>query len=294
MSVALVTDSTAYLPAEVAAAAGVTVVPLHVAADGSSFAEGDLEGESLVRLVKRSRTLTTSRPSPRVLHEVYETLADQGASAIVSVHLSGELSGTCDAATLAARAAAVPVRVVDSRTMGMTLGHAVLSGAETAARGGDVDDVVETVRSRAQRGSLYFYVHTLEYLRRGGRIGNAAAFLGSALAVRPLLKVVDGRIEPLEKVRTSSRALGRLADLIGEEAERVDAPVEVAVHHLGDDERALRLAGGLSDRLGPRLHTEVLLRPIGAVAAAHLGPGAVAVALSPVASPAAQGSPSSG
>lgn len=289
MSVALVTDSTAYLPEDLITELGISIVPLHVIADGVEYTEGvDLTDAELVRLLKHARELTTSRPSPRALLDAYERLIGQGASEIVSVHLSAGLSGTCDAASLAARGADVPVHVVDSQSMGMTLGHAVLTGARLARAGADGQTVAAAVRERARAGDMFFYVHTLEFLRRGGRIGNAAAFLGSALAVRPLLRLSDGRIEPLEKVRTTGRALGRLVGLAGRSADEANARVAVTVHHLGDEERAQRLAGDLVDRVGDRLaEDDVWVRPMGAVAAVHLGPGAMAVSVSPEPHPAA-------
>lgn len=281
MPVALVTDSTAYLPTELAGDLGIAVVPLHVSADGHEYTEGvDLDDEELVRLLKRSRTLTSSRPTPQAFGEVYARLAEQGATAVVSAHLAGGLSGTCDSARLAAGVADVPVHVVDSGTMGMTLGHAVLAGARRAAAGATAEEVAATVARTAHDGTLLFFVHTLEFLRRGGRIGSAAAFVGSALAVRPLLRLTDGRIEPVEKVRTSGRALTRLVEMAGESCP--GARVAVTVHHLADEIGAHRLAARLEDRLHDRLVEDVAVRPIGAVAAVHLGPGAVAVSVSPV------------
>ncbi|MDO5626713.1 MAG: DegV family protein [Mobilicoccus sp.] len=284
MTVALVTDSTAYLPEELIARHGIVVVPLHVSADDVQYTEGvDLDEADLLRLLKRSRRLTTSRPSPRAFYDVYERLASQGVREIVSVHLSAELSGTYDAATLAARQASVPVHVVDSGSMGMTLGHAVLTAVDRAEQGATGEEVAQAATARARAGGLLFYVHTLEFLRRGGRIGNAAAFLGSALAVRPLLSLDQGRIEPVEKVRTTARALARLVDLAGDFASERNEPVAVTVHHLQDEERAQRLAAALEERLGAAVADEVAVRPIGAVAAVHLGPGAMAVSLSPTA-----------
>ncbi|GAB47407.1 DegV family protein [Mobilicoccus pelagius] len=280
MSVALVTDSTAYLPPDLTAELGITVVPLHVSVDGRDHTEGvDIDDADLLRSLKRSRSLTSSRPSPQAFREVYERVAADGATHVVSAHLAGGLSGTCDSARLAAGVVDVPVEVVDSGSMGMTLGHAVLAGARRAVRGADVEDVARTVRRVARAGELMFVVHTLEHLRRGGRIGNAAALVGSALAVRPLLRLVDGRIEPVEKVRTTGRALARLVDLAAEACpgERV----AVTVHHLADEVGAHKLAARLDERLGDRLVEDTGVRPIGAVAAIHLGPGAVAVSVSP-------------
>lgn len=280
MGVALVTDSTAYLPPEAVEEFGIAVVPLTVVADGREYTEGvDLDEDELLRLLKRSRNLTSSRPSPQAFREVYDRLGAAGATSIVSAHLAGGLSGTCDAARLAAGVADVPVTVVDSGTMGMTLGHAVLEGARRAAAAASTEQVVETVGRTAHEGALFFFVHTLDFLRRGGRIGNAAAFVGSALAVRPLLRLVDGRIEPVEKVRTTGRALARLVERVGEACP--GAKVAVTVHHLADEIGAHRLAARIEERLQGRLVEDVGVRPIGAVAAVHLGPGAMAVSVSP-------------
>jgi len=282
--VALVTDSTAYLATEFLEDLGIAVVPLHVFADEHEYTEGlDLDDDELVRLLRRAKTLTSSRPSPQAFRTVYERLAAEGATGIVSAHLAEGLSGTCDAARLAGEAVDVPVTVVDSGTMGMTLGHAVVAGARAAADGAADAEVAEVVRARAAAGDLLFYVHTLEFLRRGGRIGNAAAFFGSALAVRPLLRLTDGRIQPVEKVRTTGRALTRLVELAGDACP--GQSVSVTVHHLADEVGAHRLAARLEERLDGRLVADVAVRPIGVVAAVHLGPGAIAVSLSPVVTP---------
>ncbi|MGR2068611.1 DegV family protein, partial [Salmonella enterica] len=132
---------------------------------------------------------TTSRPSPQLFAETYRKVAESGATGIVSLHLSAELSGTYDAAVVAAREAPVPVRVVDTGMVAMALGFCALAAAETAEAGGTVDEAVTAAEKRAAGTSAYFYVDTLDYLRRGGRIGAAQALLGSALAVKPLLQL---------------------------------------------------------------------------------------------------------
>lgn len=140
------------------------------------------------------------------------------ATEIVSLHLSAEFSGTYDAARLAAGSAPVPVRVVDTAMVAMALGFPVLSAAEAAESGGSSDEIVAAAEKRASDTSAYFYVDTLDYLRRGGRIGAAQALLGSALAVKPLLQLDEGRIQLMEKVRTASRALTRLEEIVVERA----------------------------------------------------------------------------
>ena len=197
------------------------------------------------------------------------------------MHLSSELSATVESAWLAAGHCSVPVEVVDSQTIGMALGYAVLTAAEAAAGGADVKEVVAAAQRRLDASSLLFYVDTLEYLRRGGRIGTAAALVGSALSIKPLLHMVDGRVEPLEKVRTTGKALLRLAELASERARDADVEeVDVAVHHLDNEERATALADSLRSKISNA--REVRLVDIGAVVGAHVGPGTIAVVVAPV------------
>jgi DegV family protein with EDD domain len=220
--------------------------------------------------------VSTSRPNPEEMLEVYERLAADGASEIVSIHLSGELSGTFESAQLAARKASVPVLTVDSRQVGMGAGFAVLAAADVRDGGGDAAAMAAAARKRVSTTTSLFYVDTLEYLRRGGRVGAAAAFVGSALAVKPLLRIDDGRVVPFERVRTAGKALSRLEELAVDAAG--SAPVEVAVAHLASPERAATLAERLAERLAPGLEGRpVHLGEIGAVLGAHVGPGMVAV-----------------
>jgi DegV family protein with EDD domain len=277
-AVAIVTDSTAYLGADRAAGADVAVVPLQVVIDGRSYEEGTTFGPGdLADALRRRARVSTSRPSPRSFLDVYEAAAASGARAIVSVHISGHLSGTADAARLAAHDSPIPVEIVDSHSLGMGLGYAVLAAVEAADGGLSRDEVAEVARQRAIRSSAFFYVDTLEYLRRGGRIGAAAALLGTALSVKPLLHLDSGVIQPLEKVRTSARAVARLEDLALERAGR--ARVDVAVHHLDNADRASGLAGRLRARL-PSLG-QIVVSEVGAVIGAHVGPGLLAVVVSP-------------
>jgi DegV family protein with EDD domain len=281
--VAVVTDSTASLSAEVAQRHGITVVPLQVVVGARSFDEGVPGGATpgtVADALAHWTPVSTSRPSPASLRSAYETAAAGGAGHVVSIHLSAEVSGTVESAQIAAREAPVPVTVVDSRQLGMATGFAVLSAARAAAEGTDAAEVARVARDRAARTTSLFYVDTLEYLRRGGRIGPAAALLGSALSVKPLLRIDDGRIGPLEKVRTASRALSRLEELAVAAAGK--AAVDVAVAHLANEERAGVLAEHLADRLGDNLDgRQVVLGEVGAVIGAHVGPGMVAAVVAP-------------
>jgi DegV family protein with EDD domain len=276
--IALVTDSTSMLSADVVQAHDVTVVPLQVVVDSRSYDEStDSDAAMVADELRAGKPVSTSRPSPQAFLEVYEELAREGAEAIVSVHLSGEISGTCESARLAARDAPVPVEVVDSRLVGVGTGFAVLAAAEALASGADAPKAADAARHRAAATTSLFYVDTLEHLRRGGRIGAAAKLVGSVLAVKPLLQLDDGRVVPLEKVRTSARALGRLEQLAVEAAGSED--VDIAVAHLANPERAQKVAANLKDRV-PSLQ-DLSVGEVGAVIGAHVGPGMVAVVIAP-------------
>jgi len=279
-----VTDSTAYLPEDLVERHAISVVPLEVVVDGTPHLEGELGSAGLVAALRRRKSVTTSRPAPATLLAAYEQAAAQGATEVVSVHLSGEVSGTCAAARLAARSFPLPVHVVDSRQLGMGVGYATVAAAAAADRGGSGAQAARAARARAEATHGFFYVDTLEHLRRGGRISPAQALIGSALSVKPLLHILDGRVEPLERVRTATRALVRLLELAVAAvpgAAAGDVPVEVTVHHLASAQRAEELAARLAERLRAALARSGGGAPrvieLGAVVGAHVGPGTVAV-----------------
>ena len=279
----VVTDSTASLPPELAAEHGIVVVPLQVVIGAAVHDEGTPEASParVAAALREFLPVSTSRPAPAVFAETYERLAAEGAEEIISLHLSGDMSGTFESAQLAARDATVPVTAVDSRQVGVATGFAAVTAAEVVAAGGTAGDAARAALERAAESSSLFYVDTLEYLRRGGRIGAAAALFGGALAVKPLLTIADGRVSTLEKVRTSGRALARLEDLAVERAG--ERQVDVSVSHLADAERAGQLADRLRVRLAPNLGgRELWCGELGAVLGAHVGPGMLAVCVSPL------------
>lgn len=276
MPVAVVTDSTAYLPAELSGTYDLTVVPLTVVINGSSGLEG-LEispAEVAKALNARRSAVSTSRPAPSQFVTAYRALLDAGASGVVSVHLSAKLSGTYEAACLAAAEVGDRVTVVDSGTTAMGLGFAALAAATAAAEGQGLEGVREAARTHAAMVSTLFYVDTLEFLRRGGRIGAASALVGTALSVKPILHVVDGAIVVRDRVRTAGRALAKLVDLAVEASG--EGEVDIAVHHLEAAGRATALADALVVRLGDRLR-DCYITEVGAVVAAHVGPGVAGV-----------------
>jgi DegV family protein with EDD domain len=278
--VAVVTDSTAYLPAALIEKYDIEVVPLYVVLAGRSGREGSEIGPDDVAraLAARGQKVSTSRPTPGDFVAAYRRRLGAAADRLVSIHLSSELSSTTDAARLAASQVGEHlVTVVDSRSTAMGMGFAVLAAARAAAEGADAPTVAEVARDTAAATRTYFVVDTLEHLRRGGRIGSAAALLGTALAVKPVLYVREGRVVPLEKVRTAARAVNRLVQHAVEAAD--DGPVAIAVHHLAAADRADRLAAELRQQV-PGL-VELFVSELGAAIGAHVGPGAVGVVIAP-------------
>ncbi|MFE6931572.1 DegV family protein [Streptomyces sp. NPDC057699] len=276
--VAIVTDSTAYLPPQTMERHGITAVPLTVVLGDQALEEGtEISSRSLALALQKRRSVTTSRPGPEVFAAAYRAVAETGATGIVSLHLSAEFSGTYDAAVIAAKEAPVPVRVIDTGMVAMALGFSALAAAEAAEAGGGLDEAVAAAEKRAAGTSAFFYVDTLDYLRRGGRIGAAQALLGSALAVKPILQLDGGRIEMLEKVRTASKAIARLEEIVAERA-GVGA-VDIAVHHLAAPDGAERLAERLRSRV-PGL-VDLHVSEVGAVIGAHTGPGLLAAVIAP-------------
>lgn len=277
-SVAVITDSTAYLERADVERHGIVAVPLTVVVDGSPLEDGTPEAAAaLVPALRARLAVTTSRPGPEIFARAYRAAAEHGASAIVSVHLSSDISGTWDAALVASERAPVPVHVVDSGTIAAALGFGVLAAATAVDAGAGAEEAAEAARRRAASTRAHFYVDTLDHLRRGGRINAAQALFGSALAVKPLLEMRDGRIELREKVRTAGRALARLEELVVEHAG--SAEVEVAVQHLAADDRANELAERLRQKL-PGL-SSLHIGEVGAVLGAHTGPGLVGVITAP-------------
>ena len=281
--IALVTDSSASLLPEVVAAREIAVVPLQVIVAGTAYDEGaDLGPEELAAALREWKPVSTSRPAPERLLAVYRDLAEQGAEEIVSIHLSAQVSGTFESAQLAAKESPVPVTCVDSCQVGIGTGFLVLGAADLLDAGADVATVVDAVGRRASTVTSLFYVDTLEHLRRGGRVGAAAAFLGSALAVKPILRIDEGRIGPFEKVRTSGRALSRLEELAVAAAHEGGGAVDVGVCHLASPERAEALAEKLAAQLESELEgRDVVIGEVGAALGAHVGPGMVAVVVAP-------------
>jgi DegV family protein with EDD domain len=275
--IAVITDSTSYLPIGLADRYDIGIVPLHVELAGRTGREGiDVTPADVTAVLRERGSVTTSRPTPGEFAEVYRAALAGGASAVVSVHLSAELSGTCDSARLAASDFADgQIHVVDSRATGMALGFSVLAAARAVAAGADAGPAAAAAVDCIDHSSCLFYVDSLEWLHRGGRIGTAAAMLGTALAVKPLMHLVQGRILPMEKVRTSTKAIARLVQIAVNAAG--DSQVDLAVQHLAAPERAGDIARQLKEAI-PNINS-FHESEVGAVVGAHVGPGLLGVVI---------------
>ena len=278
---AVVTDSAAALPAAYVSALPLdgilTVTPMPVMVGAEIYGEGEDDIlETIAVALAAGTPVKTSRPSPGQFEQAFRAAELRGFDGVVSVHISGELSGTADAARLAAGRVGIPVEVVDTRTVGMAQGMAVQAAVETASAGGDRSAVAAAAAGQAEHTRVFFYVPSLEQLRRGGRIGAAASLLGTMLAIKPILAVDGGRIVPLEKVRSAARAVARLEEIVVAEAEAHPGDsVVLAVHHFGNPEEAESLAVRLEAALPQCPPAQISSLP--AVLAAHAGLGVLAV-----------------
>ena len=278
---AVVTDSAAALPVDWAATnapdGALTVIPMPVMVGADIYGEGEDDIlETIALALAAGKAVKTSRPSPGQFEQAYRTAERLGFESVVSIHLSGDLSGTADAARLAATRVQIPVEVVDSRTVGMAQGIAVQAAVHAASAGAEAAAVAAAAADQAGRTSVRFYVPSLEQLRRGGRIGAAASLVGTMLAIKPLLAVDGGKIVPLEKVRSAARAVARLEELVAAEVAAHPLPVpRLALHHFGNPAEAEALAGRLAVALPQCAPAQISSLP--AVLAAHAGLGVLAV-----------------
>ena len=276
LSVAVVTDSTADLPPELAASRSITVVPLTLNFDGQSLLDGvDIKPEDFYRRLPGATThSTTSQPSPGRFAEAYSALLADHDN-VISIHISEKLSGTYASALQAAEITDPKrVRVVDSQLVSMSLGLIALTASAMASKGADVEAIESKVLNMRPHVQTYFSVATLEFLRRGGRIGRAGALFGSVLQVKPVLCIRDGQVTPLERVRTFERALNRIVELT-REVDRGHG-VCVIVGHADAQADAERIGRELE----PIAET-LMIQPLGPVVGAHDGPGVVGVGCYP-------------
>jgi len=273
--VAIVTDSTADLPPELVEELGVTIVPLQVIFGDEAYREGvEITTEEFYeRLVKSRQLPTTSAPSVGDFQEVYERLLEE-VDSIVSIHIGAKLSGTIQAAQTARQSLAKPERIeiVDSQAVSVAIGFATMEAVEAARAGAKLAEVKAAAESAVQRAHVRFMLDTLEYVRRGGRIGRARAYMGTLLRVKPILSFREGEVYPEERVRTRARGLERMIQW----AVRHQKVKRAVVAH----STTLDEAESIGERLAMAFpNVKVHLIRFGPVIGTHGGPGTIGVGI---------------
>jgi DegV family protein with EDD domain len=268
MNIRIVTDSTCDLPPELIEIFGITVVPMYINVGEKAYRDTvDLSRKEFYeRLPDFRPTPTTAAPGPEVFRQVYERLAAEGATQVLSIHISVRLSAVMNIATQAAReTTAVPVTVFDSRQLSLGTGFQVLAAAQAASEGCGLDEILAMLQDQIRRTRVFAALDTLEFLRRSGRMSFALSFIGSLLHIKPFLKMYDGNPNA-ERIRTRQRAMKRLVELLGEAA-----PIEkVALLH----SRAADRAEALLEQVRHLLPAgEILVEEINPTLGAHIGPG---------------------
>jgi DegV family protein with EDD domain len=275
--VAIVTDSTAYLPDDLLASYNITVIPLVVIWGTETLLDNVDIGpkEFYDRLTKAKTMPSTSQPTNAAFAEAYQKLHAEGYE-ILTLVISAALSGTMDSATQAK--SMVPdavVEVVDSRLTSVPLAYMALAAARAAKRGASLQECKQIAEEICNHAQVFFAVDTLEFLHRGGRIGGASRFLGTALNLKPILYLLDGKIEALERVRTSKKAHERLIELIGDKVYG-KAPINMmGVVGANAEKSAKHLLEKIETRFSPR---EIMVSNLSPVIGTHTGPGTVGVA----------------
>lgn len=277
--VAIVTDSTANIPPEIAQDYPISIAPLQVIWGNETFRDGvDIHPTEFYTRLEQSKTSpTTSQPSPATFISIYRPLLDQGYD-ILSLHISAKLSGTFDSAVQARQVfPGANIEIVDCNTTAMALGFPVLDAARAAIHGATLQECKTIAEKGCQHTGVLFAVSTLEYLRRGGRIGGAAAFLGTALNLKPILELRDGHIEAIERVRTMGKAIDRLLELF---VERIgdQRPIRIAGLHAKAPEEGRQLVERARQRFNAGDVSEVMLAEISPVLGCHTGSGCIGLA----------------
>jgi DegV family protein with EDD domain len=277
MTVRIVTDSTVDIPTEQAAAAGITVVPLTVFFGDEAYLDGiELDNPLFYQKLQANKVLpTTSQPSPAKFHDAYTRLIEEGADGILSIHLSSHLSGTYQSARTASESLPddlkkIPIEVVDSLTISAGMSRAVFLAAREAREGLSLEEIKAHVLDELAHTTILAVLDTLEYVRRGGRIGGASAMLGNMLSVKPIISLKEGAVVPVERPRTRSKAFARIAQLITDMG-----PIEAVSIAESNEEIGQQLAEALKDTYTG----EVPRYKLGAALGTHTGPGTVAVAV---------------
>jgi DegV family protein with EDD domain len=273
MTIRIVTDSTCDLPEKIVAQLGIRVLPLHIHIGNREYLDGVdmMRDEFYAKLPMFNDYPTTAVPSHQKFHAIYDALADEGASEVLSIHISSALSAITNVArTAAAETSSVPVTVVDSRQLSLGMGFLVETAAELAIAGKSVKDILVSLEAQIKRTHVWAVLDTLKFLRRSGRMNSVISFTGELLQIKPILKMYDG-VAGAERVRTRTKALKRLMDRL-----KAYSPFEkIAFLHSGVLEYAQALRDEVQEFLPDQ---EIWIEVINPVLGAHIGSGVVGFA----------------
>ena len=276
--VAVVSDSTANIPMDLTQGLPITTIPLNLIWGEKTFLDSiDITPDEFYTRLKSAKVMpTTSQPSPEAFRQVFEKLHEQGMD-ILAITISSNLSGTMDSATQAKwMLPGANISLVDSLQSGMGLGFPVLLAARAARDGASLEECTRIAQETSSKMKLYLGVSTLEYLHRGGRIGGGAAFFGTALNLKPILALQNGRIEAYKKIRTMKKVLEQLSEIVVSQVEK-GAPVRVATMHAQAEAEAASLLEVITQKLGKEVIVEALCTEVSPVIGTHTGPGTVGV-----------------
>ena len=276
--IAIVTDSTAYIPKEILQGLPIFTIPLHVIWGDETYKDNvEITQDVFYERLSTSKLMpSTSQPSPQEFIELYKNIAKE-YDEILSIHISSQLSGTVDSAIQAKNILSkLKIEVVDSKSTSMGLGFLVLTAARHVQAGENLQRCKELIESARNRVRIFFILKTLEFLKRGGRIGSASALLGAALNLKPILMVDEGVIKPFTKVRTMQKALIHLTEILKENIEG-KTPVHLAIIQAEAENDALFLQNEITRNLAKEDLAELVMAGISPVIGTHAGPGAVGI-----------------
>lgn len=276
--IALVTDSTAYIPPEIVDRYSLNIVPQVLVWGDVSYQDGvDIQPDEFYSRLQTSKTMpTTSQVSIAAMKNAFEELTGKGYQ-VIGIFLSSKFSGTIQSAVQAVDlmgSAGKEVTILDSQSTAMALGFQVLATARAIEAGADLEDAIDTAKKARDHTGVYFVVDTLEFLHRGGRIGGATRFFGTALNVKPVLTLNDGQIEPVERIRTKKKAIARVLDLVEEQVNGL-SPIHLATLHANAEADAKELLNMAANRMDI---SESILTTVSPVVGTHAGPGTVGIA----------------
>ena len=279
MSIRIIADSTCYLPNEYIDKYNVSIVSLNVLLNGKSYRETDLENDWFYKEMSKSPSIpTSSQPSIDDFYKAIESQVKEGHD-IVGIFLSSDMSGTFSTSNLVKEMILekypnANIVMLDSRSNCMQAGYAILEAAKAAADNKSLDEVVSIAKSVIENSKFIFVPDTLDYLKKGGRIGGAAALFGSLLQIKPILTVTDGKTTVLTKVRTKKKAIDKIIDTVMEQ--NLKSPIKgLIVHHINCESEGQELANKLQDKLGI---SNIKIQSIGPIIGLHVGPGSIGVA----------------